>query len=601
MKDLYSFIDKTRGNLPLQETYEVAKAIVAIGDTSILRGIANSANVFEALEYQISQLGYSSMTKEQLNSVVIVLSSKLMSSFIIDLILEVAKALEVNKALEVFDWFVQQVEEKSGVLKADSTQTAIVKSYFDVQQNETVFSGRIGKGFEMTELLGEKENVSIYAQDFALNDLAIAEIRLHLAGYKNTDIKLGNILFKPAFENQKFDYVYDTPRFGYKPNSQEMEQLKFDSRFNYFGVPSKMNADLGYLVAGVQTLSERGKGAFYFTTGALSRGGADEKIRERLATKDVIEAVIEFPGGFYAPATGISSVLVLVNKAKSEQAKGTILFINAATLSESIRRKTSLTKDGLAEIISILSERKEVKSISKIVATQELIDYELLPSRYVFENEIVLDSYGLVEIDLPAFDKVKTLRLEDIATIYRGYNALPKDENVNGNVALLKISDIVDGEIQEAGLTRYELGGRVKLDNYTLQNGDIVLSIRGQLKLAMFESERKDVLLSQNFIGIRCKADFDPTFLKLYLESPLMQFIMQNNLTGSTILNLSTKDIEGFMIPQLLLEQQQEIVNEYKQQQLELKQKLDEILTQLQESKLHAYKQMGIGQTFTLK
>lgn len=601
MKNLYSFLDKTRGDLPLHETFEATKAVVAIGDANTLRNIVNSVNIFETLVQQISHLDFSAMTKEQLKRTVNTLSSKLMSSYTIDLILEVAKALEVNKAIEVFDWIVQQSEEKYGVLKADSTQTAIVKSYFDVQQNKTVFSGRIGKGFEMTELLGEQKDVAIYAQDFALDDLVISEIRFHLAGYEKTELKQGNILVKSAFENQTFDYMYDTPRFGYKPSAQEMEQLKFDPRFNYFGVPSKMNADLGYLVAGVHALSEQGKGAFYFTTGALSRGGADEKIRERLVARDIIEAVIEFPGGFYAPATGISSVLVLVNKAKCEQAKGNILFINASALSESVRRKTSLTNEGLAEIISILEERKEVKGISKIVAAHDLTDYELLPSRYVFENEIELESYGLVEIDLPAFDKVKTVRLKDIATMYRGHNALPKDENANGNVALLKISDIVDGEIQESSLTRYELGGRVKLDNYKLENGDIVLSIRGQLKLAMFESDREDVLLSQNFIGIRCNADFDPAFVKLYLESPLMQFIMQNSLTGSTILNLSPKDIEGFMIPKLPLEQQQEIVKEYKQQQQELKQKLDEILSQLKESKLNAYKQMGIGQTFTLK
>lgn len=106
-----------------------------------------------------------------------------------------------------------------------------------------------------------------------------------------------------------------------------MDQLKGDQRYSYYGVPNKINADLGYVVADIYALNDTGKGAFYLTTGALSRGGADQIIRERFISNDIIEAVIEFPGGFYAPATAISSVLLLVNKAKDESRKNKILFI----------------------------------------------------------------------------------------------------------------------------------------------------------------------------------------------------------------------------------------------------------------------------------
>lgn len=80
-----------------------------------------------------------------------------------------------------------------------------------------------------------------------------------------------------------------------------------------------------------------------------------------------------------------------------------------------------------------------------------------------------------------------------------------------------------------------------------------------------------------------------------------MQFIMHNKLTGSTVLNLPTKDIEEFMIPVLPLEQQLQIVAEYEQQQAKLKEQLEEILSQLKDSKLNAFKEMGINETFRLK
>lgn len=600
-KELFYIIDKHRGYLPPQQQVEMGITCVATNNSQMLRQIASSTNVEGQFEQVIEQLPYSKLTKEKLQQNVKRFMEKGATGNLIDILLDYAKLLESNEPKRVFDMLVDMIDEKTGLMKPSEQQSKIVKSYFNIQKGQRLFSGRIGTGFGITDLLGDAKETAIYGQDFALDDMVIGDIRLHLYDYSNVQLKVGNILTTPAFAEQKFDYIYDTPRFGYKPVGIDMDQLKSDSRYSYYGVPSKMNADLGYVVAGIDMLNETGKGAFYLTTGALSRSGADEKIRERLVSNDIIEAVIEFPGGFHAPVTAISSVLVLVNKAKAAQAKNKVLFINATALSETVRKKAILTVQGLNEIYTILSEQKEVKGISKMIDTAELHDYELVPSRYVFENEMELDMYGTVEVDLQALEKVPTVPLRKIANIFRGYNALPKDEKVNGNVAMLKIADIVDGEIEEERLTRYELGGRVKIDNYRLQQGDIVLSIRGQLKVALFDSERDDVLLSQNFIGIRCNKNFDPAFVKLYLESPTMQFIMHNKLTGSTVLNLPTKDIEDFMIPVLPLEQQQRIVAEYEQQQAKLKEQLEEILSKLKEAKLNAFKDMGIKETFRLK
>lgn len=601
MKELWNFFDKARSELRTNEIFELATVMIVIEEADVLRHIASKVNVIDELLWQIKNLKYSDLVKEQLMKNITTLASKVKSSMLIDLLLDMAKTLEVYKAIDVFDSLIDRSEELIGVMKASKAQTAIVGQYFNVESNSKVFSGRIGKGYEISQLLSSKKDIAIYAQDFVLEDLIIAEIRLRLLDHKNVQLKQGNILTSPIFVNEKFDYVVDTPRFGYRPKDDEIEQLKLDSRFSYYGIPSKINADLGFVVAGTQVLNEQGKGAFYLTTGALSRGGADQKIRERFIEKDEIDVVIEFPSGLLAPAKSISTALLLVNKSKCEKAKGNILFINTTKFAKAERRKTILTEEGLSKIMSIIENRQEVKGGSKIVNRSDLVDFELLPSRYVFDNEIELDDYGLVEINLAAYDRLKTIALKNIAKIYRGFNASPKDENATGNVALLKIADIVEGEIPEAGLARYQLGGRVKLDNYRLQKGDIVLSIRGQLKLAIFESDRDDVLLSQNFVGIRCNPEFNPHFVKLYLESPIMQFIMQNSLTGSTILNLSVKDIEEFKIPLLPLDEQQKIVQECKKKQKELKEKLKEILRELQKTKLNAYEQMGIGQTFTIK
>lgn len=600
-KEIWGLMDKYREGMQQPHQLGIGIVAVAIDKPELLRQIASSTDVSEQLEQVIKQLPYSDITKEKLKQNVTSFVDNSSIRNLINILMDYAKLLESSNSSQVLDTLVFLMEGKGGFVRASEEQTKIVQHFFNIQKGQKVFSGRVGKGIEIAELLDTEITTTVYGQDFAKEDLILAEIRLHLNGFEHVQLEVANILTDQAFGNQKFDYVYDTPRFGIKPLPQDMDQLKIDQRYSYYGVPNKMNADLGYVVADIYALNDSGKGAFYLTTSTLSRGGADQIIRERFISNDIIEAVIEFPGGFYTPATSISSVLLLVNKAKPKSQKNKILFINATALSQTVHKKTNLTKQGLNEIFTILSEQKEVKGISKVIDASKLHDYELVPSRYVFENEMELEMYGTVEVNLPALEAVQTIPLSEVGEIFRGYNALSKYENASGNVAMLKIADIVDGEIKEEHLTRYELGGRVKIDNYRLQQNDIILSIRGQLKVALFNSEKDDVLLSQNFIGIRCKKQFNPVFVKLYLESPTMQFIMHNKLTGSTVLNLPIKEIEEFMIPLLPLERQQQIVVKYEQQQIKLKEQLKKIQEKLKESKLNVFKEMGIKETFRLK
>ena len=93
---------------------------------------------------------------------------------------------------------------------------------------------------------------------------------------------------------------------------------------------------------------------------------------------------------------------------------------------------------------------------------------------------------------------MNTVPLKILATLYRGYNALPRNSEENGPYAVLKIADVEKDEIDYDGLTYYKVEERAKVDNYRIQKGDVILSIRGQsLKVAIFEQNRDDVLLSQ--------------------------------------------------------------------------------------------------------
>lgn len=100
------------------------------------------------------------------------------------------------------------------------------------------------------------------------------------------------------------------------------------------------------------------------------------------------------------------------------------------------------------------------------------------------------------------------------------------------------------------------------IDLYQLQEGDIVLTSKGSsFKTALVDESIKNAIISANLSFIRVNRDkYDPVVLKYYLDSEQGREIIETLLKGSTtIRSLSTKDLEGLMIPNIDLEKQEKL------------------------------------------
>ncbi|RST61217.1 hypothetical protein D5F11_004005 [Siminovitchia terrae] len=127
------------------------------------------------------------------------------------------------------------------------------------------------------------------------------------------------------------------------------------------------------------------------------------------------------------------------------------------------------------------------------------------------------------------------------------------------------------------------------------------MSVRGvKRKAALFTSDRNNVLLSQNFAGIRCNELLDPEFLLLYLESPVAQFYFDTHTTGTTIMTLSMKSLKDLPLPLLSLEEQRKVVETYKTEQNKINEELKRLETRQKDLKFEVYKAMGINKAFTI-
>lgn len=446
--------------------------------------------------------------------------------------------------------------------------------------------------------------LSLYGQEINEKLWAIAKIRLFIMGYTDNDLRLGNVLIEPQFiENnqlKKFDYVFMDAPFSMKIDFYD--QLQQDPYHQFFyGLPNRSNADFAFISHALASLKDTGRAIVLTPHGTLFRGGREKEIRQNMIMADVIEAVIALPAGLYHH-TGIPVSMLVLNKNKQHQNK--ILFVDASKyITEKSRTYKLLQEQAIQKITEITQTSEEISEVSKLVAVQDLEDSQLTVNRYVLPKKLTIEGYGRVHFNIDTYETSQTFHLKDKAEFFRGYNVgSQSEEHEDGEFKIIRLSDVDHGEIKLDQVARYNILTKARTSMYELNKDDVILSIRGQtLKVAVIPEQKNDLLLSQNFIGIRCQKDLDPYFLKMFLESPLGQYLLTNRMSGTAIPTLSRRDIEQLRIPTLPLKEQQALVKHYFTKEQELKKEIERLNRELKREKLLAYEKMGLKGTFIIE
>jgi type I restriction enzyme M protein len=128
--------------------------------------------------------------------------------------------------------------------------------------------------------------------------------------------------------------------------------------------------------------------------GVLFRGGAEERIRQKLLKDGHIDTVIGLPANLFY-STGIPVCILVLKKCKQPD---DVLFINAAEHFVKGKRQNQLTPEHIAKIIETYQFRKEEPRYSRRVEMAEIQknDFNLNISRYIST------SVAEEEIDLTA-------------------------------------------------------------------------------------------------------------------------------------------------------------------------------------------------------
>jgi type I restriction enzyme M protein len=239
----------------------------------------------------------------------------------------------------------------------------------------------------------------IYGQENNITTYNLARMNMLLHGMKDTEFE---IYHGDTLKNQwdilnemnpskkiEFDAIVANPPFSlrWEPN----DTLAEDFRFKSYGLAPKSAADFAFLLHGFHFLGKEGTMAIILPHGVLFRGGAEERIREKLLKDNNIDTVIGLPSNLFY-STGIPVCILVLKKCKKED---DVLFINASEHFAKGKRQNTLAKKNIASIVETYKYRKETERYSRKVSMDEIKKngYNLNISRYVStaEDEIQID------------------------------------------------------------------------------------------------------------------------------------------------------------------------------------------------------------------
>ncbi|QRG65966.1 N-6 DNA methylase [Brevibacillus choshinensis] len=523
----------------------------------------------------------------------------------------------VTRYLEgLFEAFVSREGVYGGEVSSPKSITTLLPRLLDItsgtiSDHASGISGFLIEAYKYAQL--NQSEVSLYGQEINAQTRAMGILNLIIHGmyHEVADVKLGNTITNPQWKDEegqlmKFDGILVSPPFAVSNWGYEEAEKDVYGRFRY-GLPSRAYGDMAFVLHSVASLKKDGKAVIVVPHGVLQRGASEAKIRANLIQENLIEAVIGLPSNLFI-GTGIPVAVLIINKSKPESLKDRILFINAEDgFGKAMRNQNVLRESDIEDIVDAYHNLKPIDGYSRIVPISELSenDWSLHPLRY-FEKAEVSSKIGKTNINRKKYEQsdLPKITLGNIAEVERGLNPTKNEtDDIESTHYLVNLVDVQEGKIIADELKGVVLGPKRARD-YELESGDILLSSRGtMLKMTVVTPEdlkEKPLVFSQNFLRIRVSnfAQYEPHYIKAFLESPIGQYYLQAYQRGTTVTVLSHRDVASIKLPNLTIEKQREIAEMLLQSDeayhtaIELARKVHE------QSYKDSYQLMGISDSF---
>lgn len=264
-------------------------------------------------------------------------------------------------------------------------------------------------------------------------------------------------------------------------------------------------------------------------------GGRIKELREFLQSMYCIKEIAALPAGIFEN-TGVKTYLLTITTGRTDE----------VVIKRYVTETGNPRKNGASKLLV---------QDDTFVLEDELTDMGDWNVDRIFESQ---------DEDWIKFQEsnVKKQELGTVASIFRG-KAISRKEPT-GNIGVVNISNIGDYEIDYSNLDHIEEEAR-KVNNYLLKTGDLLIPARGTaIRVAIFEEQPYPCIASSNVIVIRAVDEsLSTTYLKLFFDSPLGRKMLVTRQQGTTVMNISYKELNNLEIPLPSMEEQKQIAEKY--------------------------------------
>ncbi len=251
--------------------------------------------------------------------------------------------------------------------------------------------------YHLAEKGKDPKKLFLYGQEINVDTWAISKMNVALHDME-AEIHQDDTLSTPRLLDgaglKRFDIVIANPMWNQDGYKQVMESDRFN-RFAY-GIPPNGSADWGWIQHMLASLKSRGRMGIVLDQGSLFRGGAEGEIRKKVLEADFVECVIALPEKLFYN-TGSPGCLIFLNRNKTTDRKGKVLFVYAGKDFEKLKSMNRLRDEDVDKIVNAFRKYSTISKYSKAISVDEIRenDFNLSVTRYVevFEEDEQVDVY----------------------------------------------------------------------------------------------------------------------------------------------------------------------------------------------------------------
>lgn len=229
----------------------------------------------------------------------------------------------------------------------------------------------------------DPQTVQFDGQEVSAQAAAVAQLHLLLNGITTATLWWGNTILNPQFPMAAYDRVMADPPFGMRLEHLNLPHT--DPRFHDIDIARfKNRSEWLFILSALAALKPEGEAVVTAPQGLLFRGGVEEELRQVLARRGALEAVVSLPSALYAFTAIPISLLKFRRVATGQLPPQKVRLVDASRDAVREGRLQTLIPEARQAIRQTLENTDTVQQRAVTVDTDTLVkNGSWLPTTYI--------------------------------------------------------------------------------------------------------------------------------------------------------------------------------------------------------------------------